>query len=207
MQEAEIISETQNATEPSIHEALSLATENKPPSAALTQNSWYASEEPETPLPGAETPPPQKETIAPEQGEDGKVKVPDKIKKQSAETATMMWDQLLTAFCTWRARKKYEKKFSVDEMNLVVDKNMEDAPETNFIEEKEIITYKKFHRLTKKLQRTMSKIPLTEDETRRHEDAFYHVFKIKDISMPPEWILYANLGFTLIDRLTEVEFD
>lgn len=205
--------------EQSLHEKLAQATEYKEPTG--TTESWFASENEINDIPSPTGTPNTNTTILKEPTEQTSTtqtqsqtkeaasgtKVPDAVKRASAETATLMWDQLLSVLGAWRVNSNFKKKFSEAEQTIILEKNLEDVPEENLTDPVEKTLHSKFHRLLKKRDQKMKNIPLSEDEKSRHEDAFYQVFKIKDIALPPEYLLYANLGFTLIDRIIETEVD
>lgn len=134
-------------------------------------------------------------------------KLPDAVVRASAETATLMYDQALTVGCTIAINSKFNKKFTDDEKKQILDKNLEDTPEEALLNEADKQLAAKWKRLNKKKARSLNEIPLSDAEEKRITEAFYNYFKIKNITMPPEYLLLFNLVFTTADRIVETIVD
>lgn len=196
-----------------IHEALSAPTETKAPQQQNASTLWDWDKAEETPppppntnhtAPPPNTPPGEPKTEA--EAPKGSEKVSDTLKKQSAETATLMWDQFLQLAGNARVNSKFKKKFTKEESQKIIEHDLEDT-KYNDVEEEDKVLKTKFDRLLKKRDRVILNIPLNEKEYKNHVAAFYNYFKVKDIEMPPEWALGFTLGATFIDRSIDIEFD
>ena len=212
--------EAPGAEPKSVHERLAQAVETKAPEAAPVQ-TWFADESDINNNPAPSGAPKQEQAPGNTQTEtkaaDGlgaqsektgsAAKITDAVKRASAETATLMYDQLLTVVCNIRINAKFKKRFSDEERARVIDKDLEFTEIEKLENQKDKDLAAKWHRLLKVRDKKIKEIPLSEQETKRHEDAFYNYFKIKDIALPPEWLLFGNLIFTTIDRVIETELD
>jgi len=198
--------ENTEGTATSLHDKLRQQTETKAPSANAQSLSWMP-EGDEGINTATETIEETKTTEPTTAPASKKEMVPDSVKRASAETATLMYDQLLTVFGSFRVNTKFKKRFSIEEMMQVNDLDLEHTPIENLTSDVDKQIHIKFNSLLKKRDKKIAKLPLDDYETKRITDSFYHVFKLKDIAMPPEYLLYANLAFTFIDRAIETEID
>lgn len=200
--------ETTN-TGTSLHEKISQATATKAPSATANDIWFEEVEEIKDEQAGTDKKEPAPEP-APEPATEtkaGAVVIPDKLKRQSAETATIMWTQLVEAACAFRINAKFKRRFTEDEVNRLFDKNLEDQKLEDITDANDKILATKWKRLLKERDRKILAIEFGEKEIKRTEESFYHVFQSRNITMPPEWALIANLGFQIIDRAIETEID
>lgn len=133
-----------------------------------------------------------------------KPRVPDEVKRASAETATAALDSLLSMTCVPLIDRKIRKRLTEEEMDLGF--NLEDKKDDELNDE-ELRIKNKFTRLMKLRQHKIDNVELSTKEIKNVETAFYNYFKIKDIAMPPEWLLYISLGSIVIDRVIEVVTD
>lgn len=131
-------------------------------------------------------------------------RVPDEVKRASAQTATAALDSLLSMTCVPLIDRKIRKRLTEEEMDKGA--SLEDRKDEELNDE-ELRIKNKFTRLMKLRDHKIKNIDLSSKETTNIETAFYNYFKIKDIAMPPEWLLYLALGSVIIDRGIEVITD
>lgn len=131
-------------------------------------------------------------------------RVPDEVKRASAQTATAAVDSLLTMACVPLIERKMRKRLTEEELDKGPD--LEDRKDEE-LQDEELRIKKKWMRTMKLREHKLREIPLNSKEEKNLETAFYNYFKIKDIAMPPEWLLYISLSSILIDRVIEVVTD
>lgn len=205
-----------------LHSRLSMATEQKAPSTN-TGPTWFADDDdvkeltpptgnvssmdPDSNRGENENGPTAQQPAPTPQPTNTTSKITDAALRASAETATLMYGQVLEVGCTIAINAKFNKRFSEEDKKTIIDKNLEDTPEEAILNEAEKQLAAKWKRLTKNRKRTLDKIPLQPDEEKRLTDGFYNYFKIKNISMPPEYVLFFNLFTTATDRIIETIID
>jgi hypothetical protein len=118
-----------------------------------------------------------------------------------------MYGQALEVCFTIAANSKLNKKFTAEEKKVIIDKDLEFTEEEKLLDEAEKTLAKKWKYYNKKRKHTLAEIPLKEEEEKRLTNAFYNVFKVKNITMPPEYLLLANLLFTTTDRIVDAVID
>lgn len=204
----EAVVATEKKEEPvvDLHAALSEATETKAPQADKASDAWDFSKvdsATETVAePGTEEPAKKEEAKEPK----ASAKVSEEVRKASAETATMMFDQLLQLTGNFAVNNKFKKKLTADEQKRVLEKDLEDC-ELDALEEEDRILKKKFDRLIKNRDKKIKNIPLDADETKRCETSFNQYLKEKNIEVPSEYLLAFTLITILADRTIEVYAD
>jgi hypothetical protein len=208
----EFIEEVKEISGTDLHAALSEATEQKAPTGDNNTGAWdFNKVEPET----TPTEPPIQSTSPtdstpekpnPAAEPKGPGKVSDDVKRASAETATLMFDEFLQLTGNFAVNTKFKKKITPEEQKRILEKDLEDA-DFDLLEEADRILKKKFERLLKNRDRKLKGIALDDPEKKRCFTSFYNYFKIKDIAMPPEWLLSFTLGSIVIDRTIDVMAD
>lgn len=194
--------QTVNQEPSNLHDALAQATEYKNPSQE--KSAWDFSN-----LDESQDNQEENENIenkGPEKPKNAPQKVSDEVKRDSARTATVLFSQLIEVTGTFAINQKFKKKLSPEEKQRIIESDLEDKL-LDEIDEADRILKKKFDRLLKQRDKKIKAIPLSNEEEKRCENSFYEYFKIKDISMPPEWMLGFTLGTILIDRTIEVVAD
>ena len=194
----------------SLHEQLAQAVEHKSADNVL-QSPWKFNDEDDAPIPGMDSdgsndhPEGEKpKTSAPPS--QSSPKISDEIKKASAETSTMLFDSILKITGGIVVNNKFKKRFSSDEMRTILEKDLEDK-DIEDVDSQDLVLKKKFDRLLKQRDKKNKAIPLDDDEYKNVMDAFYQYYKVKDMSMPPEALLYFTLGSVLASRTLEITLD
>jgi hypothetical protein len=204
--DAEIISETpiDAAADSDLHAAMGAPTEQKAPTLNSASSNWNFSDEPiEEEAAQTET---TEQKPEPDTKEKPNAKTGDHKYRLSAETATLMYDQALQIGCNLRINQKFNKKFTKDEKNRILEQDLEDR-KLDELDEADKLLKRKWDRYSKKKTNKINAIPLNEQETKNVTDAFYQYFKVKQIELPPEWVLAFAIGGTTIDRIIETEAD
>jgi len=191
--------------EDNLLDSLAAETEHKEPST-FTNKSWNFEEVDEDPEAASENAdePGKKDKHDQIANNLKKPKVSDEEKRISAETATAALESFLEMLCVPLINRKFNKKLTIEEM---------DKGEANEYKAIETLTpgdqaiQQKFNAIMKKRDAKIKNIAFDTKETNRTEKIFYNYFKIKDIAMPPEWLLYVGLGNTIADRVIEVVTD
>ncbi len=163
----------------------------------------------------AETDAPQEEKKAEgepaAQGERKTNKIPDEVKKASAETATLMFDELLQMMCKPVLYHKHKKKFTEEEREAISEHDLQDKDLAQITDEKQQILKKKWDRHYKKLEQKLLNIPLSKkpsnDEYNRVYVSFYNYFKATDTALSPGWLMAFTFSSLAIDRGIEVFTD
>lgn len=199
----------QNNTEAglSLHEQLAKAVEHKS-SETVLKSPWKFDAEDDLPLPNVnpEGEEPSSTTDKPQPDQAARPKISEEIKKTSAETSTMLFDSVLKIAGGIIVSAKFKKRFNSEEMKTILEKDLEDKS-LDEVDAQDLLLKKKFDRLLKQRDRKNNAIALDDDEHATVYDAFYQYYKVKDISMPPEALLYFTLGSILASRTLEIAFD
>ena len=130
--------------------------------------------------------------------------ITEKAKWSSARTAVGMLDLtqkgIFTPLHTW----KFNKKFSSEEKEKILD--IEDK-EAALLDDKEKALKRKWDRLLKKYEKKKEQIPLNEQERKDLESAFYNYFDYKQKELSPEWFIgmaiVNSIGSRTIDLITD----
>ena len=133
-------------------------------------------------------------------------KIPDAVKQASAETAALMWDELLQMIGVPIVNYKFSKKFTDAEKAAVMEKDIEFKAFEDIEPELQYLKHKWTSNLKKRDAKILN-IPLNENETKRVKTAFYNHFKVTDTAMSPGWLLAFTLTSILVDRTIEVATD
>lgn len=197
-----------------LHAALAQSTESKAPGTSAGPAWTFDETEGEFQAQTAETQNNQSGSNASDnflKGDDrpaserlAKPRVPDEVKRASAETATAALDSLLGMVCVPLIDRKIRKRFTEEEMDKGAA--LEDRKDEELSDE-DLRIKNKWNRLMKLRDHKIKNVDLSAKETKNCETAFYNYFKIKDIAMPPEWLLYISLGSIVIDRVIEAVTD
>lgn len=137
---------------------------------------------------------------------DGKKVISEEERRNSAETTVIMADQLVQLIANMRINAKFKNKFTEQERTTIMEKDLEFA-DPNKLEEADRLLKTKWDTYLRRRDRKMEKIPLDKNEMRRYVDAVYQYYKVKNMTMPPEYLLLFNVAQHLIDRAIETEFD
>ena len=199
--------ETSATTASSLHDALDQATEHKPESE-FTQTGWDFDKVDQGAGEDAEAEPGEEKEAGVEHKKtaDGlrKPKVPDEVKRASAETATATTEAVMEMIAFPIIDYKFKKKFSKDQLARGLE--LEDKEfETLNTEEQKLQARIKYALKTRDKKREA--IPLDKDEKKGVMDAWYQYFKIKDAAIGPEVLLYLLLGRLLVNRTVEIARD
>jgi len=162
--------ENTEGTATSLHDKLRQQTETKAPSANAQSLSWMP-EGDEGINTATETIEETKTTEPTTAPASKKEMVPDSVKRASAETATLMYDQLLTVFGSFRVNTKFNKRFSIEEMMQVNDLDLEHTPIENLTSDVDKQIHIKFNSLLKKRDKKIAKLPLDPIPKPWHPDS------------------------------------
>jgi hypothetical protein len=209
---AETAAPTEKSAATSVHEILAQQTEYKDQSNATVNSGWDFEEkesEEATDQPGANSYQQQATTEpagnnASPAGAPGKIT--EDVRKASAETSKLLFDTAITMIGSLALKQKFKKRFSDEEQRVVIEQDLADR-KVEEVEEEFLTIKRKFDRLTKKLDKKLTAIPLDPTEEKTVYDAFYNYYKVKNIVMPPEALLFFSLGSILVDRTLEVTLD
>lgn len=188
------------------------ATNNVAPSNSFwnaTDDDFEKPKEKEKPKPDTEKPEvkPDKPTATDTDKTPGKVT--EKMKLGSANTAVGMIDftqrLLITPIHTYKLKKKIEKQFTADQLELVNTKLYE-ADEKG-LEPEELRLKKTFDSLMTKYQKKVDKVAMDETEKKELHDAFYNYFDFTEKPLSPNWYLAMAIinstGGKIMDAFTE----
>lgn len=192
-------------TEDNLHDLLNQATETKEPSKTVSSHTWNIEDAEvieNTPAQQTNT---ETEEIKPVDNLAEK-KVTDKAKRASARTAVNMLDLLQKSLFTPVLSIKYKKKFTHEEITKLEDKNLVDAKKDDLHDE-DLLLRNKWDRLMKRCAKKIDEIPLTDEEKKDMEEAFYAYFDLKETTLSPTWFIGINvvnaMGKRAIDVFTE----
>lgn len=141
-----------------------------------------------------------------EQTQTPKHQSTEATKKMSAETAAFLFDEALQLIGIPITNYRFKKKFSDEERERILENDIEDKLLED-LEDYDRVLKRKWNRLLKQRDNKIKAIPLNPDEKDKVEKAFYQYFKVKNIDMPPEWLLGFMLGRIIVDRTLEVALD
>jgi integrase len=201
--------------EPTLHDRLKLATEEKPPQEKNVSFDWFPDESDEQENSTDQTNQTEKienknteaQTNSTSSASTDKKPLNEKLYKESAETATFLIDQIYTIGFGIAANVKHNKQFTKEEKQIVAEKNMKYSSASSFTDEKEKLLFKKYQNEAELLKKRKEAFPLTDEETKRFNKAFEHFCKVKQVSIGPEWLLVLNLLVSTGDRFTELIMD
>lgn len=196
---------------------LAAATQVKTPGAPTTvapKNSfWNASEEDfEIPKTKEQKPEvktdPETKTDNPNQP-TGPVKLTEKLKIGSATTAVGMIDftnrLLITPIHTFKLKKKLEKTFTDQQLDLI-DQKLFLADDKTLADE-ELRLKNRFASIMQKYEAKTGKIAMSEPEKANLHAAFYNYFDVTQKTLSPNWYLGLELvnliGGRVVDAITE----
>ncbi len=207
-----LLMDTETATaqaEPviSLHDQLSRVTEKKPAAEIDKAFDWNFED---LPAAGAD----ENDTTVPEQRNSGtkatgtaehgtaeqKPRKSPEVTKASAKTATLLFNEGMRMVCTPIVNHKFNKKFTVEDKELILEKNLEDASPEALADEKEKALAKRFQFALKKRDKMRDKIPLNTDESQTVYTAFHNYFEITGKQIGPEALLIFSLTGIVVNR-------
>lgn len=128
------------------------------------------------------------------------------VQKASADTATLMFDQILQVVSTPLVNYKFKKKFTDEQRREILQKDLIDKA-LDQLEEQDKILKRKWEREVERRDYKIKNIPLNEKEEKNVNTAFLNYFKVTGKTMPPEWLLAFALTSITADRAIEVFVD
>lgn len=124
-------------------------------------------------------------------------------KEASAKTLVGLIDLgqkvILTPIIYW----KFKKKFTKEEVTKLDAKNLADA-DLKDLDGEDLALAKKWNRLLKGRDKSLEEIPLTPTEKADLQESAFTYMDIKGKELPPEMLMYANLGIILGKRVVTV---
>lgn len=211
IEEAQVVVETKKNTETDdLLSRVSKQTAHKSPGTnePVPEKSFWESSpddfETQTEKPATEKPTEQKKDNE-EKSDNDKEPLNDKSFHNSASNATFLLDVATEGLCKIVVSRKYKKRFTTEEKEILRNGLVDADPKTLNPEQKSL--YDKYQKLTAKKEEVFSKLPFDDDEKQIMEDSWYRYFKQKNKELPPEAAVIMSVLTSVGSRVIDVAFD
>ncbi len=225
-EEAEIISQTPEATETTenattelnqpeknnssdLLNRLNKVTERKEPGTIAPNQStkassfWSSSNDDfEAEKKQPETTTTEKKEVTTEQKEKS---LNDTSFHNSGQNMTFFIETLTEGLGRFAISKKFKKRFSEPEKNAL-RAGLLDLPKSKLNDDQKQLI-EKYNKLNSVREEKIKYLPFDEDESRIMEDAWFRYFKQKNKEMPPEWAVAMAVISTVGSRAIDIAID
>lgn len=136
--------------------------------------------------------------------DQGKRIITEGERNASAQASTAMFNMLLTGGFTFFQNQKFNNKFSSEQKNTL--ESVQDKEDSS-LTPAELALKRKYLKAEEIHNKKLDRIPLSDKQKKDLEEALSLYFKIKNISMPPEWLLIFTVGQILGSRGIDLAVD